>query len=1174
MSNSNSDLRGEDKLGISGKRKAEIARDQLDDAQIDDDERKKNSLTTPAASANEEVSDNKFSVNSNTNAGFGQLPAEQFDAEYLRLIKADIANARAHRHELPDEAKRGLSDATIDFFDLGYLPDWVVTYSRAQFNCGLYVKKDTGEIKKLPPASRRIIIPTDDGEHFNAVALPSDRKRIKKDFWKQHAGTKQLFGDKKSVADADIVIVVEGEFDCMSIWQATNRKVAVVAILGCGNWKKTLLPNLSTLLKSKQLILLFDADDGRESSNKLRAELTRLAVPAVSRYLYDEISLAEGKSKFGIKVDANDILRLSPADVPAGNKNGEEFLKTLIERIIDGAREELTKAENEIRQQTLFNNANASSASQSTRNDKAKLKNQSTVGEDAQPKKSVPVVTAEITNIARAALNTIPVAKIPEPEWTKIIWSGISGGLTLEELDKWSRNDSRYDAAAVKDRFDRYKPNEGWTVKYLIEVAKRFGFNENTAQIHSLKIKLSGLDKEISDFDNQKVSALEKLRDAEKFDSETVFADEIVTAAAFARLTEPKAFSDFKREVKIYGDKHKDEKVSVNTWIADVNNRVAELESRHKELLSRRNKIQAQIDSLSFVGEHDLLKSVKIPPEYSISSEFGIEKLDGDKVIPVCRRPVVIVGKIYSVDEKIYKLVLCFQTTAGKWKKLPPTEKAIVFNRNRLIDLANSDLPVTSSNAAHVVDYLDAFNALNENNLPLSYFVNRGGWRNFNGKDYFIDPRRDTIITNADGDKNIRVKIDNSRSEFAQHLKQVGSLDKWKEIYQLAKKSPVARFMVAAAVAPPLLKILGERNFLLYVLAPTTAGKTSALYLGTSAVGGAKINRSFDATKNGLTGAAADVNDYCFPVDEKQSADNRISEQMTGLIYALGNGVGRTKLNRDSTLKEIKDWRTIAIATGETDLLPDNVTGGANTRVLKVKAPKEILPAADCKIIRETIKENYGLAFPLVIEKILQTDRNILRGMFDQMTAVFGAKFPENLPEHRRYIAVITLADALLNSALFGDTLTTHDGESIKPSDDAIINAAKIFPLIPTKFEVSDTPREKEFVRAFVGQNQNRFVGGTAGMDKIQSFYGKLKDDDGYTYVAAKALQDACKVDGIDYRKLVADLVADGFFKPADKPEKGHKTPLTTVQKKIGVVNVRCHRIPKDKLDEREENYG
>lgn len=56
--------------------------------------------------------------------------------------------------------------------------------------------------------------------------------------------------------------------------------------------------------------------------------------------------------------------------------------------------------------------------------------------------------------------------------------------------------------------------------------------------------------------------------------------------------------------------------------------------------------------------------------------------------------------------------------------------------------------------------------------------------------------------------------------------------------------------------------------------------------------------------------------------------------------------------------------------TGETLLLPDNVTGGANTRLFTIAAPCVILDADTCKQIRNIIADNFELAFPLVINKI------------------------------------------------------------------------------------------------------------------------------------------------------------------------------------------------------------
>ncbi len=694
---------------------------------------------------------------------------------------------------------------------------------------------------------------------------------------------------------------------------------------------------------------------------------------------------------------------------------------------------------------------------------------------------------------------------------------------------------------------------------------------DGSAQIDSLKADLREVNKALAEFDAEKNAALERLREVEKFDRETVFSEDILQAAAFARFAEPKAFSDFRSEIKNYGDKHKDEKVHVNDWLNGIKDRIAEIATRQAALLTRKNEIQAQIKSLSFIADNDALSGFKIPKGYSVSDN-GIAKVAGENLIPVCRRPVIITGKTFSVDEKISKWNLAYLTENGKLEILEPTEAATVFDRTKLVKLSNKDLPVTSSNANLLVDYLDAFKWENESTMPLTYCVNRCGWYNFNGKDVFIDPRRECVIQDFDDDRKISVKVDDSKSDFANHLKQVGDLEKWKQnAYLPAKKSPVARLVVAASVAAPLLYVLGERNFMVYICAPTRAGKTTALNLLASAVGSDKIIRSFDATKNGLAGAAADVNDYVFCVDERQVADNKFNEQIANIVYALSNGVGRTKLNKDSSLRKLQDWRTIVVLTGETLLLPDNVTGGAFTRLLTIKAQKEILDADTCKKIRETTKHNYGLVMPLVINEIFKLGFEKLRELFDEMIDTFAVKYPEILPEHRRYMAVLTLADTLLNSVLFGNKAIAPDGATITASDDATINATKIFPLIPTIAEIADAPRAKDWLLGQISLNQNHFVGGNVDESKIQGIWGSLNDSDGYIYITVSFVKELCKKYDRDYRKLVNDLVDAKIIIPSDKTPEGNKKPNNYVQKKIAKINTRCYRIPQSAFDDEEE---
>ncbi len=757
-------------------------------------------------------------------------------------------------------------------------------------------------------------------------------------------------------------------------------------------------------------------------------------------------------------------------------------------------------------------------------------------------------------------------------KWLSVGMALKNEGFECSLWEQWSRSQPEFKEGECESKWNGFN-RPGYGIGTLFQYATEGNYDEKETQrefyqrqsyskkntpttLDKLKAQLRENAKAQANFDGQKKAALETLHNIETFDSKTVFSDEVITAGAFAFLFDRQAYSNFKRELKLYGDKHPTEKAAVNDWVNVVKGKAEEISSRQSELKTRHNQIQAQINSLSFITDNDLEDSFVFPEGYSVSAQNGIVKVDGEKIITVCRRPIIIAGKTFSVEEKTYKVILSYMNSSGKWKTLPATSAAVIANKSKIIDLAELGLPVTSSNATHLVDFLDAFNAQNEKICNMTYTVPRCGWYRFNDTDFFIDPRRECIMT--DDDKKVYVRVD-SQSQFANSLKQRGSIKVWKRAYELAKKSPVARIILAASIASILLKILGERNFLLYIHAPTRAGKTTALYLGASAIGNDKMIRSFDATKNGLAGAAADVNDYAFLVDEKQVADNRLKEAFDNLVYALANGLGRTKLNKDSTLRKLADWRTIVIMTGETQLLADNVTGGANTRLLSIAAPKEILSPDDCKTIRDIIKDHHGLAFPLVIDKILELGKEKLCAIYEDIVETFVKANPNLLNEYCRYMAVIVLADALLCTALANDESKDTQENFALLLDDAKLCAKEIFKLIPTTTEISDTARERDFVLGFIAQNQNRFIGGSVALEKILMVCGQFTDE--YIYITVAALKKACDEEGFDYRKLATDLVAAGFFVPSNKVEKGYKTQQAFVQKKIGKANTRCYRI-------------
>ena len=710
----------------------------------------------------------------------------------------------------------------------------------------------------------------------------------------------------------------------------------------------------------------------------------------------------------------------------------------------------------------------------------------------------------------------------------------------LAKRDKWQRVD--YQERTLTAAFKHWVENG--------RKAQKQKTDTQTSPLDSFKADLNEAQKDLANFNAQKNAALERLRDVQSFDNATVFSEEIVEAAAFAKNYDTGLYSQFARDVKLYGDKHKDVKADMNSWKGSVKNKALELDARRCDLVTRINQLHAQIETMKFAATSDLL--IPTMPDYQINTEFGILKVSGEKFIPVAPRPIVISSQVESVDSGILKFRLAQMTPTGKWQKFPTFDAATISDSRAIIKLANDGLRVTSGNAALLVEYFDKLRTQLEVHLPTTYEVAHCGWYEFAGQEHFIDPRRPCVFSDEDG-KNINVEV-SSQSQFATCLTTRGSLSEWKRAYESAKPYPVARFAVATAVAPILLKVLGERNFLTYIFGKTRGGKTTAATLAASTFGSEKVIRSFDATKNGLAGAAADVNDYCFIVDEKQVADNKLKETFDNVIYAIANGIGRLRLNKDGSVRKVQDWRTIALMTGETRMIEDNTIGGADTRLLSINAGDEVMPPDVCKQIRSIVKNNCGHALPLVADKVQSTKPELWQEDYDDIQRVFAEDYPDHLDEHRRYVATITLADAILNDVLYG-----NNEENLL---DTIANAKEIFKLIPMTAEFDTTQREIDFVRDFISRNQNQFISNDNEAKSIRGgIFGSLKDTV-FIFIAVGVLKDACKSAGFDYGKLVDDLIAAGYFVPDDKTQGGRKTPLKFVQKKLGIAGKQnCFRI-------------
>ena len=188
---------------------------------------------------------------------------------------------------------------------------------------------------------------------------------------------------------------------------------------------------------------------------------------------------------------------------------------------------------------------------------------------------------------------------------------------------------------------------------------------------------------------------------------------------------------------------------------------------------------------------------------------------------------------------------------------------------------------------------------------------------------------------------------------------------------------------------------------------------------------------------------------------------------------------------------------------------------------------------------------------PLVIDKIFEYGKEQLREHYRDITDAFSKIKNDVLAEYRRYIAVLTLADTILNICLGVDEETAFK--------DALNNARAIFKLTPTTTEIDDTTRETDFIFGFIAQNQSRFIGGNVSLEKMQQIFGKIDTD--FIYITVAAMKTACSDNNFNYDKVVTDLINAGVILPSNKIKKGHKSPLNTHVVKVANTATNCYKL-------------
>jgi len=456
--------------------------------------------------------------------------------------------------------------------------------------------------------------------------------------------------------------------------------------------------------------------------------------------------------------------------------------------------------------------------------------------------------------------------------------------------------------------------------------------------------------------------------------------------------------------------------------------KIAELEQTLRVVDSLWDSLQDGHPPAGYAS-HDLLQSLRVPKGYRVTAA-GVFRLSVDEenvdimetlvapapIFPVARSTDLVTGQA--------ERTLLWKTPLG-WRR-QSISREVMLDSTKLMGLAAYDAPVSSGRSRDVVDFLDAFEALNGSRLAAVNISHRMGWQPDGS---FLLPEIFWPPTDADLD-NVEFAPSEGFDVLAAAWTQQGTFEGWCEMAARVRSKPLMWVPLYAAVSSPLLKLLGVPGWITDMSGTTSSGKTTALVFAASACGKATLESptvisSWDNTPVYIEQMAGCLQHLPLFLDETKRAKN--ARVVRDVIYNFAQGVGRGRGAKGGGARETLTWQTNMISTGESAAITFSNDAGTRARVIQIRGKpmgefsRDSARAAE--LIRYDAAEHYGHVMPRFIDVVTKLASNqeavkALRELHRERHETFSAMSDSGVARRlAAYIAVMSITADILHGS-------------------------------------------------------------------------------------------------------------------------------------------------------------
>ncbi|MCD8201035.1 MAG: DUF927 domain-containing protein [Clostridia bacterium] len=424
----------------------------------------------------------------------------------------------------------------------------------------------------------------------------------------------------------------------------------------------------------------------------------------------------------------------------------------------------------------------------------------------------------------------------------------------------------------------------------------------------------------------------------------------------------------------------------------------------------------------------------------------------------VSATPIIPAAYIENADTGVHKTELHFLYNH--------TYRTAIFNndvlasRNKVVELSNVGIDVTTTTAREFVDYIQEIFSMNADKIPHAVSVSRLGWI--------------TLASSANNNNNNNTNNNNNNKSFMPYDTEIifdgeaenralfravspsGTLDAWIAAIRPLRSNLILRLTMAASFASPLIELCGALPFIFHLWGKTGTGKTVALMVAMSIWGNPRLGKltyTMNMTDNALMTTAGGLYSIPFAGDELQLIKSTFGYDR--LIMRVTEGIERGRMNYNEKLPQ-RVWKNAFIFTGEEPCTSDHSGAGAKNRVIEIPVSNTVVVENGPEVV-SAVETNYGVAGYHYIDFVKShPPETLYDGFYRELCETCDSTGKQAMAA-----ALILTGDELARQAFF--------------PDEPPLTLDNIMPFMKSDVEVDISARAAEYISEWIVVNKLYF---------------------------------------------------------------------------------------------------